>query len=141
MPEWAAAKNSEEVVGLAEKIGYPVLVSPSFVLGGRGMEIVHNRSQLNKYLKLESHATPEKPVLVDKFLEGAVELDVDLISDGKNIVIGAIMEQIEMAGVHSGDSACGLPPHEPEVYMVDISPDTIDNQQDEEGPSHGQRNW
>jgi len=110
MPEWAAAKNSEEVVEYAENIGYPVLVRPSFVLGGRGMEIVHNRSQLNKYLKLESHATPEKPVLVDKFLEGAVELDVDLISDGKNIVIGAIMEQIEMAGVHSGDSACVMPP-------------------------------
>ena len=110
MPDWAAAKNSDEVVKFAEKIGYPVLVRPSFVLGGRGMEIVHNRSQLNKYLKLESHATPEKPVLVDKFLEGAVELDVDLISDGKNIVIGAIMEQIEMAGVHSGDSACVLPP-------------------------------
>ena len=110
MPEWGAAKNSEEVVEISEKIGYPVLVRPSFVLGGRGMEIVHNRSQLNKYLKLESHATPEKPVLVDKFLEGAVELDVDLISDGKNIVVGAIMEQIEMAGVHSGDSACVLPP-------------------------------
>tara|TARA_B100001113_G_scaffold54504_2_gene40343 strand:- start:1929 stop:3089 length:1161 start_codon:yes stop_codon:yes gene_type:complete len=110
MPEWAAAKNSEEVIEYAEKIGYPVLVRPSFVLGGRGMEIVHNKSQLNKYLKLESHATPEKPVLVDKFLEGAVELDVDLISDGKNTVVGAIMEQIEMAGVHSGDSACVMPP-------------------------------
>ena len=72
MPEWAAAKNSEEVVEFAEEIGYPVLVRPSFVLGGRGMEIVHNRSQLNKYLKLESHATPEKPVLVDKFLEGCL---------------------------------------------------------------------
>ena len=110
MPEWAAAKNSDEVIEYAERIGYPVLVRPSFVLGGRGMEIVHNLSQLKKYLKLESHATPEKPVLVDKFLEGAVELDVDLISDGKNIVIGAIMEQIEMAGVHSGDSACVMPP-------------------------------
>ena len=110
MPEWAAAKNSDEVITYAEKIGYPVLVRPSFVLGGRGMEIVHNRTQLNKYLKLETHATPEKPVLVDKFLEGAVELDVDLISDGKNVVIGAIMEQIEMAGVHSGDSSCVMPP-------------------------------
>ena len=110
MPEWAAAKNSDEVIIYAEKIGYPVLVRPSFVLGGRGMEIVHNRTQLNKYLKLETHATPEKPVLVDKFLEGAVELDVDLISDGKNVVIGAIMEQIEMAGVHSGDSSCVMPP-------------------------------
>ena len=110
MPEWAAAKNSNEVIKYAERIGYPVLVRPSFVLGGRGMEIAHNRQQLEKYLELESHATPEKPVLVDKFLEGAVELDVDLISDGKNVVIGAIMEQIEMAGVHSGDSSCVMPP-------------------------------
>jgi len=110
MPEWAAAENSEEVIDYAEKIGFPVLVRPSFVLGGRGMEIVHNKTQLQKYLRLETHASPEKPVLVDKFLEGAIELDVDLISDGKKVVIGAIMEQIEMAGVHSGDSACVIPP-------------------------------
>ena len=110
MPEWAIAKSSDEVTTRAEEIGFPVLIRPSFVLGGRGMEIVHNDKQLKKYLRLETHATPEKPVLVDKFLEGAIELDVDLISDGKNIVIGAIMEQIEMAGVHSGDSACVMPP-------------------------------
>ena len=110
MPEWATAENSEEVINYAEKIGYPVLVRPSFVLGGRGMEIVHNKIQLQKYLRLETHASPKKPVLVDKFLEGAIELDVDLISDGKRVVIGAIMEQIEMAGVHSGDSACVMPP-------------------------------
>ena len=110
MPEWAIAQSSDEVTTRAEEIGFPVLIRPSFVLGGRGMEIVHNDKQLKKYLRLEPHATPEKPVLVDKFLEGAIELDVDLISDGKNIVIGAIMEQIEMAGVHSGDSACVMPP-------------------------------
>ena len=110
MPEWAIAKSSDEVTTRAEEIGFPVLIRPSFVLGGRGMEIIHNDKQLKKYLRLETHATPEKPVLVDKFLEGAIELDVDLISDGKNIVIGAIMEQIEMAGVHSGDSACVMPP-------------------------------
>ena len=110
MPEWAIAQSSDEVTTRAEEIGFPVLIRPSFVLGGRGMEIVHNDKQLKKYLRLETHATPEKPVLVDKFLEGAIELDVDLISDGKNIVIGAIMEQIEMAGVHSGDSACVMPP-------------------------------
>ncbi len=110
MPEWAIAQSSDEVTTRAEEIGFPVLIRPSFVLGGRGMEIVHNNKQLKKYLRLETHATPEKPVLVDKFLEGAIELDVDLISDGKNIVIGAIMEQIEMAGVHSGDSACVMPP-------------------------------
>ena len=125
MPEWAAAENSEEVVTYAGKIGYPVLVRPSFVLGGRGMEIVHNKTQLLKYLRLETHATPDKPVLVDKFLEGAVELDVDLISDGKNVVIGAIMEQIEMAGVHSGDSACVMPPQsldkKTEKEIIEIS--------------------
>lgn len=110
MPEWAIAQSSDEVTTRAKEIGFPVLIRPSFVLGGRGMEIVHNNQQLKKYLRLETHATPEKPVLVDKFLEGAIELDVDLISDGKNIVIGAIMEQIEMAGVHSGDSACVMPP-------------------------------
>jgi len=125
MPEWAAAENSEEVIDYAEKIGFPVLVRPSFVLGGRGMEIVHNKTQLQKYLRLETHASPEKPVLVDKFLEGAIELDVDLISDGKKVVIGAIMEQIEMAGVHSGDSACVMPPQsltkDDEIKIIDIS--------------------
>ena len=110
MPEWAIAQSSDEVTTRAEEIGFPVLIRPSFVLGGRGMEIVHNDKQLKKYLRLETHATPEKPVLVDKFLEGAIELDVDLISDGKNIVIGAIMEQIELAGVHSGDSGSVMPP-------------------------------
>ena len=110
MPEWAAAKSSEEVIQYSNEIGFPVLVRPSFVLGGRGMEIIHNSKQLNQYLKLESHASPEKPVLVDKFLEGAIELDIDLVSDGENVIIGAIMEQIEMAGVHSGDSACVMPP-------------------------------
>ncbi len=125
MPEWAAAENSEEVIDYAGEIGYPVLVRPSFVLGGRGMEIVHNKTQLQKYLRLETHASPEKPVLVDKFLEGAIELDVDLISDGKRVVIGAIMEQIEMAGVHSGDSACVMPPQSlskgDESKIIDIS--------------------
>jgi carbamoyl-phosphate synthase large subunit len=110
MPKWAIAKSSDEVITRAEEIGFPVLIRPSFVLGGRGMEIVHNDKQLKKYLRLETHATPKRPVLVDKFLEGAIELDVDLISDGKKVVIGAIMEQIEMAGVHSGDSACVMPP-------------------------------
>ncbi len=110
MPEWAAATSADEVVECAERIGYPVLVRPSFVLGGRGMEIIHNRQQLDTYLRLETHASPERPVLVDHFLEGALELDVDLVSDGKRVLVGAIMEQIEMAGVHSGDSACVIPP-------------------------------
>ena len=110
MPEWAAATSAAEVVECAERIGYPVLVRPSFVLGGRGMEIIHNRQQLDTYLRLETHASPERPVLVDRFLEGALELDVDLVSDGERVLVGAIMEQIEMAGVHSGDSACTLPP-------------------------------
>ena len=109
MPNWAAAKSSEEVIQYSNEIGFPVLVRPSFVLGGRGMEIVHNSKQLNQYLKLEAHASPEKPVLVDKFLEGAIELDIDLVSDGMNVIIVAIMVQIEIAGVHSGDSACVMP--------------------------------
>ncbi len=110
MPEWAAATSAAEVVECAERIGYPVLVRPSFVLGGRGMEIIHTRSQLKRYLQLETHASPEQPVLVDSFLEGALELDVDMVSDGNQVLVGAIMEQIEMAGVHSGDSACVIPP-------------------------------
>ena len=110
MPEWVAATSAAEVVECAERIGYPVLVRPSFVLGGRGMEIIHTHSQLKRYLKLETHASPEQPVLVDSFLEGALELDVDMVSDGRRVLVGAIMEQIEMAGVHSGDSACVIPP-------------------------------
>ena len=110
MPEWKSAISEKEVIDSAEELGYPVLVRPSFVLGGRAMEIIYDKEQLEDYLSREAHATEKKPALIDRFLEGAIELDVDLVSDGKKVIIGAIMEQIEMAGVHSGDSACVIPP-------------------------------
>ena len=95
---------------IANRIGYPVLVRPSYVLGGRAMEIVYSDSELEKYMKEAVVASPEKPVLIDKFLEEAIEVDVDALCDGSDCVIGAIMEHIEQAGVHSGDSACVIPP-------------------------------
>jgi len=104
------ATNEEEAVAVAAKIGYPVLVRPSFVLGGRAMELVHNETDLRRYIRTAVEASPERPVLVDRFLEDATEVDVDCISDGETVVIGAIMEHIEEAGIHSGDSACVIPP-------------------------------
>ncbi|MBM4049697.1 MAG: carbamoyl-phosphate synthase large subunit, partial [Planctomycetes bacterium] len=104
------ATSYEEAVELADKIGYPVLVRPSYVLGGRAMEIVYDRDDLKYYMTRAIEASPERPVLVDKFLEDAIEVDVDVISDGATTIIGAIMEHIEEAGVHSGDSACVIPP-------------------------------
>ncbi len=104
------ATSYDEAVLLAEEIGYPVLVRPSYVLGGRAMETVYDREDLKHYMDEAVQASPDRPVLVDKFLEDAIEVDVDAISDGKRTVIGAIMEHIEEAGIHSGDSACVIPP-------------------------------
>ena len=89
---------------MAEQIGYPVMVRPSFVLGGRAMKIVYDQEDLEAYFDLAVQASPDKPVLIDKFLEDAVELDVDAISDGETTIIGGMMEHIEEAGIHSGDS-------------------------------------
>ncbi len=100
----------DEVRKIANEIGYPILVRPSYVLGGRAMEIVYDEESLKRYIKTAAEVSPGHPVLIDKFLEDAIELDVDAISDGKNVVIGGIMQHIEEAGVHSGDSACSLPP-------------------------------
>jgi carbamoyl-phosphate synthase large subunit len=100
----------EEALVVAERIGFPVLVRPSYVLGGRAMEIVYSHEDLKHFMTIAVEASPERPVLVDKFLENAIEVDVDAISDGKLTVIGAIMEHIEQAGVHSGDAACVIPP-------------------------------
>ncbi|VAW35073.1 Carbamoyl-phosphate synthase large chain, partial [hydrothermal vent metagenome] len=110
-PESGLARSAEEAVEVATGIGYPVMVRPSYVLGGRAMEIVYNEESLNEYMARAVQASPEHPVLVDSFLEGAAEIDVDCVSDGELVVIGAIMEHIEEAGVHSGDSACSLPPY------------------------------
>jgi carbamoylphosphate synthase large subunit/REP element-mobilizing transposase RayT len=104
-----SAVSADEAVAIANKIGYPILVRPSFVLGGRAMELVYNEEDLRRYMASAIEVTPDRPVLVDRFLEDAIEVDVDCISDGETTVIGAIMEHIEQAGIHSGDSACVIP--------------------------------
>src|SRR5213592_3908723 len=104
-----SAVSTAEAVAIAQKIGYPVLVRPSFVLGGRAMELVYNEEDLRRYMASAIEVTPDRPVLIDRFLEDAVEVDVDCIEDGETTVIGAIMEHIEEAGIHSGDSACVIP--------------------------------
>ena len=103
------ATNEQEAVAVAARIGYPVLVRPSFVLGGRAMEIVHDETDLRRYIRTAVAASPERPVLVDRFLEDATEVDVDCIADAETCVIGGVMEHIEQAGIHSGDSACVIP--------------------------------
>ena len=107
--EAGTATSEGEAVKVAERIGYPVLVRPSFVLGGRAMMIVYNEEELRRYMNEAVDASPERPVLVDRFLDGATEIDVDCIADGQRAVVGAIMEHIEQAGIHSGDSACIIP--------------------------------
>jgi carbamoyl-phosphate synthase large subunit len=109
-PANAIARTLDEAVKKADKIGYPLVVRPSYVLGGRAMEIVHNREDLQTYMRVAVRVSEDSPVLLDKYLSNATEVDVDAISDGTDVVIGGIMEHIEEAGVHSGDSACSLPP-------------------------------
>jgi len=110
-PENGIATNAAEAFEVARRIGYPVLVRPSYVLGGRAMEIVYDDESLDHYMQNAVQASPDRPVLVDKFLEDAIEVDVDAVCDGDLVVIGGVMEHIEEAGVHSGDSTCVLPPH------------------------------
>ncbi|HYA31751.1 MAG TPA: carbamoyl-phosphate synthase large subunit, partial [Thermodesulfovibrionales bacterium] len=105
------AMSPEEAREIADRIGYPVMVRPSYVLGGRAMEIVYDEKSLVDYMRRAVKASPEHPVLVDKYLEDAIEVDVDAVSDGADVVIGGVMEHIEEAGIHSGDSACSLPPY------------------------------
>ncbi|MCL7417123.1 MAG: carbamoyl-phosphate synthase large subunit, partial [Halalkalicoccus sp.] len=109
-PEGGTATSEAEALDLAHEIGYPVLVRPSYVLGGRAMEVVGSDAELKEYIEEAVRVAPDKPILVDKFLEGGVELDVDAVSDGERVLIGGIMEHVESAGVHSGDSACMIPP-------------------------------
>ncbi|HTM09656.1 MAG TPA: carbamoyl-phosphate synthase large subunit [Verrucomicrobiae bacterium] len=109
-PLSGTARSYQEALAIAERLAFPVLVRPSYVLGGRAMQIVYDRDQLKNYMIYAVAASPEHPVLIDKFLDDAIELDVDALCDGERVVIGGIMEHIERAGVHSGDSACSLPP-------------------------------
>jgi len=109
-PPNRTARTANEAIQLAEEIGYPLVVRPSYVLGGRAMEIVHEESDLQRYMTEAVKVSHESPVLLDRFLNDAQEIDVDAISDGENVVVGGIMQHIEQAGVHSGDSACSLPP-------------------------------
>src|SRR5206468_11001328 len=108
-PPGGSAVNADEAGAIANRIGYPVLVRPSFVLGGRAMELVYNPDDLRRYMQSAIEVSSDRPVLVDRFLEDAIEVDVDCIADGEMSVIGAIMEHIEEAGIHSGDSACVIP--------------------------------
>ena len=95
---------------IADRIGYPVVVRPSFVLGGRAMEIVYDEPSLGRYMAVAVEASPEHPILIDKFLEDAIEVDVDAVCDGDRTIVAGVMEHIEEAGIHSGDSACAIPP-------------------------------
>ena len=110
-PTNTTVKNLDEALEASETIGYPIVVRPSYVLGGRAMELVHKKEELKKYLGEAVEISEDKPILLDSYLKDAIELDVDVISDGKDIKIGGVLQHIEQAGIHSGDSACSLPPY------------------------------
>jgi carbamoyl-phosphate synthase large subunit len=118
-PPGGVARSAAEAEEVAARIGYPVLVRPSYVLGGRAMEIVYDVESLRGYMRFAVKASPEHPVLVDRFLADAIEVDVDAVCDGERVVVGGIMEHIEEAGIHSGDSACSLPPYSLSKDVID----------------------
>ena len=110
MAESGMASNLDEALAIAKRIGYPLMVRPSYVLGGRGMEVVHDKEMLREYVAAAVEVTPERPILIDKFLENAIETEADALADGIDAFVPAVMEHIEQAGIHSGDSACVIPP-------------------------------
>ncbi len=118
-PDNGTARSVAEAETVANRIGYPVVVRPSYVLGGRAMEIVYGLEQLRNYMKHAVAASPEHPILIDKFLEDAIEIDVDALADGNEVIVGGIMQHIEEAGIHSGDSACSLPPISLKAELLD----------------------
>ncbi|MBF0358598.1 MAG: carbamoyl-phosphate synthase large subunit [Magnetococcales bacterium] len=117
-PKNGLARSESEAVAIAKDVGYPVVVRPSYVLGGRAMEIVYDEKDLERYMRTAVRASPDHPVLLDHFLNNAIEIDVDCVSDGDRVVCGGVMEHIEEAGVHSGDSACSLPPYSVGVGII-----------------------
>ena len=119
-PPNRTARTEAEAMKLAAEIGYPLVVRPSYVLGGRAMEIVHEKKQLERYMREAVKVSNDSPVLLDRFLNDAIEVDVDCISDGERVFIGGVMEHIEQAGVHSGDSACSLPPYSLPAPLIDV---------------------
>jgi carbamoyl-phosphate synthase large subunit len=119
MPESGMASRAAEARAIAERIGYPLMVRPSYVLGGRGMEVVHDAAMLERYGKAAVELSPERPILIDKFLDNAIEAEADAIADGRDAFVPAVMEHIELAGIHSGDSACVIPP-------ISLAPKHID---------------
>ena len=130
-PAYGTATSFEGAREVADRIGYPVLVRPSYVLGGRGMEIVYDEDNLRDYINRATELSPDHPVLVDRFLDNAIEIDVDVLSDGENVYLGGVMEHIEEAGIHSGDSACALPP-------MTLGPDDIEKvRRSSEALAHG----
>jgi carbamoyl-phosphate synthase large subunit len=126
-PANGTALDLQQAIHVARRVGYPVLVRPSYVLGGRAMEIVYDEEALRRYMLKALEASPDKPILIDKFLESAIEVDVDCLSDGTRTLIGGVMQHIEEAGVHSGDSACVIPPHSlPSEVVEEIKRQTLE---------------
>lgn len=124
-PPNRTVKNEEEAVASADAIGFPLVVRPSYVLGGRAMEIVYDQEELKTYMREAVEVSEDSPILLDRFLDQAIEVDIDAVSDGKQVVIGSVMQHIEQAGIHSGDSACSLPPYSLDDQILDVMRDQV----------------